>query len=45
VDAYAAIEQNRLRYLCLNQKKLCVDLYQRLQDAIVASDNSVAAIG
>jgi hypothetical protein len=27
VDAYAAIEQNRLRYLRLNQKKLRVDLY------------------
>jgi hypothetical protein len=44
VDAYAAIEQNRLRYLCLNQKKLYADLYQGLQDAIVAGDNNVAAI-
>jgi hypothetical protein len=45
VDAYAAIEQSRLKYLRLNQKKLRADLYQGLQDAIVASDNSVAAIG
>jgi len=45
VDAYAAIEQNRLKYLCLNKKKIRVDLYQGLQDAIVASDNNVAAIG
>ncbi len=45
VDAYAAIEQNRLKYLCLNKKKIRVDLYQGLQDAIVAGDNNVAAIG
>jgi hypothetical protein len=45
VDAYAAIKQNRLKYLRLNQKKLRVDLYQGLQDAITAGDNSVAAIG
>jgi hypothetical protein len=44
VDAYAAIEQNCLRYLHLNQKKLCADFYQGLQDAITASDNSVVAI-
>jgi hypothetical protein len=30
VDAYAAIEQNRLKYLRLNKKKLRVDLYQGL---------------
>jgi hypothetical protein len=45
VDAYAAIEQNCLRHLHLNQKKLHVDLYQDLQDAIVAGDNNVTAIG
>ncbi len=44
MDAYAAIKQNRLKYLHLNQKKLRVDLYQGLQDAIVAGDNSAAAI-
>jgi hypothetical protein len=44
VDAYAAIEQNCLRYLRLNQKKLHVDFYQGPQDAIVVSDNSVVAI-
>ncbi len=27
VDAYAAIEQNCLKYLCLNIKKLRADLY------------------
>jgi hypothetical protein len=45
VDAYAAIEQNRLKYLRLKQKKLRVDLYQGLQDAIATGDNSAAAIG
>jgi len=45
VDAYAAIEQNRMKYLCLNKKKLHMDLYQGLQDAITAGDNSVVAIG
>jgi hypothetical protein len=43
MDAYAAVEQNRLRYLRLNKKKLCAD--QGLQDAIVASDNNAATIG
>jgi hypothetical protein len=45
VDAYAAIEQNRLKYLRMNKKKLRADLYQGLQDAISAGDTSVAAIG
>jgi hypothetical protein len=45
VDAYAIVEQNRLRYLHLNQKKLRADLYQGLQDAIATGDNSAVAIG
>ncbi len=45
VDAYAAIEQTHLKYLRLNKKKLRTDLYQGLQDAIVAGDTSAAAIG
>jgi hypothetical protein len=44
VDAYATIKQSRLKYLRLNKKKLHADLYQGLQDTIVAGDNSVAAI-
>jgi len=44
VDVYAAIEQNLLKYLRLDKKKLHVDLYQGLQDAIAASDNSAVAI-
>jgi hypothetical protein len=45
VNAYAAIKQNRLRYLRLNKKKLRAYLYQGLQDAIITGDNSVVAIG
>ncbi len=45
VDAYAAIEQNCLKYLRLNKKKLRVDFYQGLQDAIVVGDTSAVAIG
>jgi hypothetical protein len=45
VDAYATIEQSRLKYLRFNKKKLRADLYQGLQNAIVAGDNSAAAIG
>jgi len=45
VDAYAAIEQNCLKYVHLNQKKLRADLYQGLQDTIAASDTNAVAIG
>jgi hypothetical protein len=45
VDAYATIEQNHLKYMRLNKKKLCADLYQGLQDAIAVGDSSVVAIG
>jgi len=45
VDAYAAIEQSRLKYLRLNKIKLRADLYQGLQDAITVGDNNGAAIG
>jgi hypothetical protein len=45
MDVYAAIEQSRLKYLHPNKKKFYADLYQGLQDAIAAGDNSAAAIG
>jgi len=45
MDAYAGVEQSRLKYLHLNKKKLCADLYQGLQDAIASGDNSAATIG
>jgi hypothetical protein len=38
VDAYAVVKQNRLRYLRLNKKNLCANLYQGLQDAIIVGD-------
>jgi hypothetical protein len=44
MDAYVAIEQNRLRYLRLNHKKFRVDLYQGLHDAVVAGDNNAITI-
>jgi hypothetical protein len=44
MDAYTTFEQNRLKYLRLNKKKLRVVLYQGLRDAIAASDNNVATI-
>ncbi len=45
VDAYAAIEQNRLNYLRRNQKTLRVDLYQGLQDALEAGDTNTTTLG
>jgi hypothetical protein len=45
VDAYAAIEHNRLKYLHLNKRKLRADFYQGLQDAIATGDTSVVAFG
>jgi hypothetical protein len=44
VDAYAQIEQNRLRYLRLNQTQLRADLYQGLADA-VADGSALSDIG
>ncbi len=38
VDAYACIEQNRLKFICDNQRQLRYDLYNGLQDALNASD-------
>jgi len=41
MDAYVVVEQNHLKYLRLNQKKLRANLYQGLQDSIVVGDNSI----
>src|SRR6266850_1417228 len=35
-EIWAIAEQNRLNYHGLNQKKLCVEVYQGLQDAVAA---------
>jgi hypothetical protein len=45
MDAYVVVEQNRLRYVRLNKKKLRGDLYQGLQDIVATCDNNVVAIG
>jgi len=45
MDAYVVVEQNRLRYVRLNKKKLRGDLYQGLQDIVPTCDNNVVAIG
>ncbi|XP_071577140.1 uncharacterized protein [Temnothorax nylanderi] len=44
VDMYAKIESERLLYIRLNQKKLRVDNYIHLRDAVV-NDGNVADIG
>jgi hypothetical protein len=38
VDAYACIEQNRLKFIRKNQRQLRCDLYNGLQDALNAGD-------
>ena len=35
VDAFAQVENNRLQFHHMNQAKLCADLYNGLQDAIL----------
>lgn len=45
VDAYARIEQERLRYLRFNQRKIRADLYQGIEDAIEAGDTIASRIG
>lgn len=45
VDAYAAIEENRLRWIRHNQKDLRCELYQGLQDAFEAGDNDTSILG
>ncbi|CAG8768652.1 12978_t:CDS:1, partial [Cetraspora pellucida] len=50
VDAYASVEQNRLNFLKLNQKKIHAELYSGLQDTLTIYDEmprnlSMANIG
>ncbi|KAL5711415.1 DNA helicase [Ranunculus cassubicifolius] len=45
VDAYAAIEEDRLTYLKRNKSKLRQDLYQGLQDALPTGDEKAQSIG
>lgn len=45
VDAYTCIEDDRLQWCRKNQKKIRAELYQGLQDAIVAGDTTPASVG
>ena len=45
VDAYTATEQERLRFILLNQKKLRADLYSNLCDAVESGDADAKQLG
>ncbi|XP_010451099.1 PREDICTED: uncharacterized protein LOC104733194 [Camelina sativa] len=45
VDAYTATEQERLRYIALNQKKLRADLYNNVYDAVERGETDAKRIG
>ncbi|CAF1918954.1 unnamed protein product [Brassica napus] len=45
VDAYTATEQERLRFILLNQKKLRADLYSNLCDAVESGDSDATQLG
>lgn len=45
VDAYTCIEQERLCWFRLNQKKIIADLYNNVQDAVMNSDTDAKSIG
>ncbi|RID48364.1 hypothetical protein BRARA_I04879 [Brassica rapa] len=45
VDAYTATEQERLRFILLNQKKLRADLYSNVCDAVDSGDSDAKMLG
>ena len=45
VDAYTSIEQERLRWFRLNQKKIRADLYNNVQDAVMKGVTDAKSIG
>ncbi|XP_071697343.1 uncharacterized protein [Rutidosis leptorrhynchoides] len=45
VDAYTAIEEQRLRWLRNNQNELRLDLYHNICDAVTRGDTKAASIG
>ncbi|KAK4381611.1 hypothetical protein Sango_2950800 [Sesamum angolense] len=45
VDCYAAIEQQHLNYIKTHQPEMRADLYQGLEDAVVAGDTDASAVG
>ncbi|XP_071709132.1 uncharacterized protein [Rutidosis leptorrhynchoides] len=45
VDAYTAVEEQRLKYLRNHQNELCTDLYNNVCDAVTRGDTKAASIG
>lgn len=45
VDAYTAIEEQRLRWMRNHQSDLRVDLYHNICDAVIRGDTKAASIG
>ena len=45
VDAYAAIEEERLRFIRKKQPQLRADLYKNVRDAVVRGDTSHKSLG
>ncbi|XP_027166398.1 uncharacterized protein LOC113766402 [Coffea eugenioides] len=45
VDAFAAIEENNLNWICANQQKIRAELYKGLQDNVVRGDTTPASAG
>ncbi|GJV44873.1 ATP-dependent DNA helicase PIF1-like protein [Tanacetum coccineum] len=45
VDAYTAIEEQRLKWTRNNQDTLCVDVYHNLCDVVTRGDTSAAGLG
>ena len=41
VDMYTVVEQTRLNYLRYNQKQICAELYNGLQDALNSGDSTI----
>ncbi|GJY23561.1 gypsy type transposase [Tanacetum coccineum] len=45
VDAYTAIEEQRLSWTRNNQDTLCVDMYHNVCDAVIRGDTNAAGLG
>ncbi|XP_071740919.1 uncharacterized protein [Rutidosis leptorrhynchoides] len=45
VDAYTAVEEQRLKWLRNHQNELCTDLYNNVCDAVTRGDTRASAIG
>lgn len=45
VDAYTCIEQDRLRWISMNQPQLRAELYKGIKDAVLRGDTTPASVG